>query len=120
MFDIDNFKLVNDTHGHLIGDEVLREMAIYLLKNIREQDLPVRWAGEEFLILLPETSIEGAKTVAEKLRSVFDSNLFSRLNLKVTVSFGIAYENNEMILKADKALYSSKRSGKNRVTIYEE
>jgi diguanylate cyclase (GGDEF)-like protein len=114
MLDIDHFKKYNDTYGHSEGDKVLVDVAKVLIKETREIDLVVRYGGEEFLVLLPETDMEGALDVAERIRQTVETST------KVTVSLGItAYHEkmhqNEIIIKADKALYKAKQNGRNRV-----
>ncbi len=120
LFDIDDFKNVNDTYGHQVGDEVLIEIAKILLDNVREPDICVRWGGEEFLILLPQTPLEGAKAVAEKIRTTIANKPLTSKNLQITASFGVSQmlENDEessLISKTDKSLYLAKNSGKNIV-----
>ncbi|SNR65564.1 GGDEF domain-containing protein [Desulfurobacterium atlanticum] len=120
MFDIDDFKKINDTHGHLKGDEVLKEIARLVRENIRKCDKLVRWGGEEFIILCPHIGVEEAEKLAEKLRRLIENNDFG---IKVTVSFGVAevdFEKgiDDAINKADEALYHSKRSGKNKVSVF--
>jgi diguanylate cyclase (GGDEF)-like protein len=120
LFDIDDFKNVNDTYGHQIGDEVLIEIAKILLDNVREPDICVRWGGEEFLILLPQTPLEGAKAVAEKIRTTISNKPLTTKNLQITASFGVSQmgENDDessLISKTDKSLYLAKNSGKNIV-----
>ncbi len=120
IFDIDNFKMINDNYGHQIGDEVLKEMAKIILNNVREQDINVRWGGEEFLILLPQTNLLGASTVANKIRSSVETNVFTSNSLCITASFGVTQllENDDessLIARSDKFLYEAKKSGKNKV-----
>ncbi|PUE65109.1 hypothetical protein B0174_04735 [Arcobacter caeni] len=120
IFDIDDFKLVNDNYGHQIGDEVLKEIAKIILNKVREQDINVRWGGEEFLILLPETNLTGAATVASKIRMAIKEHLFSNKDLKITASFGVSQllsEDNEttFISRSDTLLYEAKKAGKDKV-----
>lgn len=120
LFDIDDFKIINDTHGHQIGDIVLKELSQITSHCIREQDLIVRWGGEEFLILLPHTNLEGATTVAEKIRMAIEGNIFTELRLSITASFGVSELNeddnaDDLISKSDKFLYEAKDAGKNKV-----
>lgn len=126
MMDIDHFKRVNDTYGHLAGDRVLREVGRVLRESMRRIDLVGRWGGEEFMVLLDSTSAEDARDKAEQLRErvgslVFDSDLGE---FSVTLSAGIATfpedsrRIDELVEKADVALYQSKRAGRNRVTLY--
>ncbi|MDQ7082308.1 MAG: GGDEF domain-containing protein [Aquificota bacterium] len=124
LFDIDNFKTINDTHGHLFGDRVLKKVANTVRENIRSTDTVARWGGEEFVVLLPGAGREEAVAVAEKLRrSVQNLGLGNRM--RITASFGVAElrdgdDSVRLLLKADKALYSAKRNGKNRVEVYRE
>lgn len=120
LFDIDDFKNVNDTYGHQMGDEVLKELAKLLTNNVREPDICVRWGGEEFLILLPQTNLQGAISVAEKLRITISKEPLTSLKLPITTSFGVVQMNENddefsLISKCDKLLYSAKNSGKNKV-----
>ena len=126
MLDIDHFKRVNDSYGHLFGDKVIRAVAQVIKGNIKGQDIGVRYGGEEFLILLPETPGDGALVVAEKLRSLIASSRIKRINSEemlesITISVGFAsYQDGEeletLIGRADAALYASKSNGRNRVT----
>ncbi len=126
MLDLDNFKKVNDTYGHDVGDIVLRHVANILKENLRKMDLIARWGGEEFIVMLPNTSLEGAYKVGEKLRKAVEQNPIELRNgekLKITVSIGISSFRNhksleDIIREADIALYGAKKKGKNRVEIY--
>lgn len=127
MIDIDFFKSVNDTYGHAAGDEVLRTVAGIIKQALRESDIPSRYGGEEFAVLLPFTHIDEAKIVAERLRkSVEDSAITinkdtdEEKQINVTISLGLAefdsQESGEALFeRADKALYEAKTSGRNRV-----
>lgn len=120
LFDIDHFKKVNDTYGHQIGDEVLKELSQIVIDNVREHDVIVRWGGEEFLILLPETSIEGAYTVAEKIRASIEDSILSSKKLKITASFGVCKlleddTEDSFLCRTDEALYEAKETGRNIV-----
>ena len=120
IFDIDDFKIINDTHGHQIGDVVLKEISQIISLHIREQDIAVRWGGEEFLVLLPHTNLDGATTVANKIRTNIEVYSFTQLNLKITASFGVCELKEEdtdksLILRTDKFLYEAKNNGKNKV-----
>jgi diguanylate cyclase (GGDEF)-like protein len=124
LFDIDNFKSVNDNFGHQIGDEVLKEISKVLLNNIRETDICVRWGGEEFLILLPQTDLFGAQAVAEKLRTNIKEEPLTQKELIVTASFGVSQMNelddeNLFVSRCDKLLYKAKNSGKDIVVAQE-
>jgi len=119
MFDIDHFKLINDAHGHQAGDAVLREISALTKKTLRDVDSVARWGGEEFMILAPETTLDGIARVAEKIRDVIASNHFSGIE-QVTISFGVAqfkyHESEDDLLKRiDDALYTAKQLGRNRV-----
>ena len=126
MTDIDHFKSVNDNHGHLTGDEVLREVSQRLKSCLRDSDILGRYGGEEFMIVLPETGIEGAKTLAERLRVAIEKapTVFNDKSLPITISLGIteiserANNYEAMIGEADKALYLSKAAGRNQVSVF--
>ena len=118
IFDIDRFKAVNDSFGHLTGDHVLRTLASIAMEHIRESDYLVRWGGEEFLVVSPGTGIVKAAMMAERLRTVMSDHQFEYIG-PVTASFGVAeYREGEsrdnLILRADSAMYSAKRM-RNRV-----
>ncbi len=123
MLDIDGFKKINDTYGHLVGDVVLKEVGRIIKKNIREIDLACRYGGEEVAAMLPETSKEGAFAVAERIRKHAGEHVFKAYDerLKLTVTVGLAVYPDDslnqpgLIESADEALYKGKRSGKNIV-----
>ena len=122
MLDIDHFKNVNDHHGHLTGDEVLREVAAMINETLRKTEFCGRYGGEEFLIVLPQTDIKGALIGAERVRTTIENTLFPDLgsDFKVTVSIGLSeYQIREdvdkIIARADEALYRAKNGGRNRV-----
>jgi len=126
MVDIDHFKKVNDTHGHLLGDKVLQAVARVLKSCIKGRDLAVRLGGEEFAIVLPETTPTGALSLAENIRQTVSRGTIKRNDGgvigNVTISIGVAaYRVTESlehwIERADQALYASKGSGRNRVTL---
>ena len=115
LLDLDNFKRINDTYGHLFGDKVLRHVAQIIRKNIRESDVAFRWGGEEFAILVPAPK-EAAKRLAERLRKALENSPLK--GVKITASFGVAQvdeDPKETFKKVDQALYRAKRAGKNRV-----
>jgi len=117
--DIDHFKAVNDTFGHTVGDAVLSGIASMMKDHIREVDTLGRWGGEEFLIVCPETTLEGAKKLAEKLRKKIEKQSFKEIGCK-TISMGVAQIakdewDEDMIRRADRNLYKAKQSGRNRV-----
>ena len=126
MIDIDNFKKINDTFGHATGDEVLRTLAENCLARIREVDIMGRYGGEEFVILLPETTVETAYQTAERLRTwIDDGPLRTKAGLvSLTISAGVAQLDLKMpdlstlIDRADSALYHAKAGGRNRVFCY--
>ncbi len=125
MFDIDFFKKVNDTYGHLVGDEVLKFFARTAAKSFREADVFARYGGEEFVALMPDTDENGAYRMAERIRATIER---SELNIKgkkikFTVSGGIAsmrkedHSFNDALNRSDEALYKAKNSGRNRIVI---
>lgn len=126
MFDIDNFKSINDTYGHDVGDIVLIDVSKITINSVRTTDIPSRWGGEEFMVILPETSISNAMITAENIRKNIESFKFKSLTNSVTVSLGVVQfdrdiDNKESILKkVDLALYDAKHSGKNKVVKYEK
>jgi diguanylate cyclase (GGDEF)-like protein len=121
LADLDDFKNVNDMHGHAVGDEVLRVFAGVLRETLRESDLAGRWGGEEFLILLPGADEEGAAQLADRIRIALAARAIpSAPGLRVTASFGVAeyagQSNTEQLVDAaDSALYRAKRAGRDRV-----
>ncbi|MDP9267859.1 MAG: diguanylate cyclase [Acidobacteriota bacterium] len=122
MLDIDHFKRLNDEFGHLLGDEVLRQVSALFRSQLRKVDFVCRYGGEEFVLLLPETSGEDALAVAEKVRRVIEAHSFPGVPRPVTISIGVAEfpthgaSRDEIVRAADLALYASKQSGRNRVT----
>ncbi len=119
LIDIDNFKQVNDTYGHLFGDETLKRCAQILMENTRKTDSPGRWGGEEFLIVCPDINAKNLKKVAEGLRENIENDIFLK-EKKITASFGLSLFDgvkniDQVIDTADKNLYKAKSSGKNRV-----
>jgi diguanylate cyclase len=120
MLDIDHFKSINDRHGHGAGDEVIRNVAAILRSSLRADDVPGRYGGEEFGILLPDTPAAGAELIAERLRKRIEGTTLTRFGLRVTVSIGIAemraqdVEYTVAIAHADRALYAAKARGRNR------
>lgn len=121
IIDIDHFKRINDTFGHLVGDETLIALTTILTKNIRNSDILGRFGGEEFVILCPQTNTEAIFLLAEKLRICVEEYQFSKIE-HITISIGIAQYNHEntkeeLFEKADKALYEAKNSGRNRTVV---
>jgi diguanylate cyclase len=124
--DIDHFKSVNDTFGHQIGDMVLRRVGETLVECVKGRDLSARYGGEEFVVLLPGTPIKGAYVVAEEIRKTMAEKKLTRKSTgevlrQITLSLGIAElrhneEADEMVARADAALYTAKRTGRNRTT----
>jgi len=127
LLDLDHFKQVNDTHGHAVGDEVLRRIAVQVQDTVRGSDLFGRWGGEEFMVLLPDTPLPQALEAAERLRLAIERMEFTGeggASFRVTVSIGVAQFEpeltaDELAQRADKALYAAKRGGRNRVMAYE-
>jgi len=127
LCDIDHFKQVNDTYGHETGDKVIIAVADILKQSLRQQDFVCRWGGEEFLIALPDTNINQAVTVAEKIRASCERCIVSNSNNNVnfTLTFGIDVFDNTKDIKAtiaaaDTALYEGKQTGRNMVVCYKE
>ncbi len=130
LIDIDHFKRVNDTHGHLVGDSLLKSIAQLLKKQLRKNDIAARFGGEEFLILLPETDIDGARAVGQKIRDGLSTKKWKLKDNgksvgKITVSMGIAlYKFNEsekaLIKRADDALYFAKQNGRDKIVSQDE
>ena len=124
ILDIDHFKKVNDIYGHHVGDTVLVAISSLLSGNVRETDVVGRWGGEEFLIICPEATIEGATRLAEKLRLKVEGFKFEPVKYAVTASFGVASfvkgeSSEELIKRADRALYKAKEISRNCVVIAE-
>ncbi len=122
LADIDNFKLINDNHGHDYGDYVLKHLSGLLKTTIRDQDTVARWGGEEFIFLLPETLLDGGRKSAKKIRRAVEKMpfLYNNTSLTITMTFGISHFDGSLsiddcIKTADQNLYSGKRSGKNKV-----
>ncbi|MFQ5586996.1 MAG: diguanylate cyclase [Thermodesulfobacteriota bacterium] len=125
MIDLDDFKVINDTHGHRVGDKVLKEVSELLKKTVRKTDIVSRYGGEEFSVILPHTTIQGAQEEAERIREIISSHSYAGLmDTVISISAGVAAYPNETILTsgdlvniADNGLYEAKRSGKNRVVV---
>jgi diguanylate cyclase (GGDEF)-like protein len=119
MCDIDHFKKINDTFGHDVGDKAIKKFSKQIRENIREIDMLARWGGEEFMILMPNVSVENAHSVAEKLRMIIEKTEVETAG-SFTASFGVTDlmldDTSETFIKrADQALYKAKHSGRNRV-----
>lgn len=128
LADIDHFKAVNDKYGHLAGDYCLKKIADCLKDSLRESDSVARYGGEKFAVILPETDLDGAFIVAERVREDIDSMTidYEGEKISITVSFGIAsldpvndVSKNDLIKKADYALYQAKKAGRNKCCLYE-
>jgi diguanylate cyclase (GGDEF)-like protein len=124
LLDIDHFKRVNDTCGHACGDKVLTDVSRCLEKALRAQDILARWGGEEFICLLPETGVDGARCVAEKIRFAVENlgHHCCDVDLSITVTLGLCvYDGScsleECIRRTDDALYNGKNSGRNQVVL---
>lgn len=127
MLDIDKFKEVNDTYGHNVGDEIIISLADILFEMTRKSDLACRFGGEEFILLLPETSLEGAMVIAEKIRKKVESfslRLEDEREVNITISLGVSQVDTEndlsmesAIKRADIALYKAKENGRNKVCV---
>ena len=127
LADLDDFKRVNDRFGHPVGDELLQEFARALLDHVRDIDIPARLGGEEFAVLLPETPVDGASAVAERLQRFLAATPLLVKNghsIHATASFGVAElvegeAGDELLRRADAALYRAKDEGKNQVVVAE-
>ncbi|HPO48813.1 MAG TPA: sensor domain-containing diguanylate cyclase [Spirochaetota bacterium] len=129
MFDIDHFKNINDSYGHQMGDEILIKVASIIKNNCRTSDIPSRFGGEEFAVILVETTKEGASVYGEKIRKIVEDSLFlsNGKEVKITISAGFATykESNpkngiDFLSMADKALYFSKENGRNQINLYND
>ena len=128
MLDLDDFKNVNDRHGHLVGDEALTVCSEVIRNSVREIDVPCRYGGEEFALILPETNRPGAYIVSERIRADLESEFEQRLirdaKLDLSISGGVAIfpvdspTADGLLTMADRALYKSKRDGKNQITLH--
>lgn len=125
--DVDNFKIINDSYGHDCGDKVLQHMAETFLHWIRDTDTVGRWGGEEFLFVFSETSCEGTRIVADRIRNSLDNVAFTcgehEFHISITIGFSYHLEQvsvDQMIHEADQALYKGKKSGKNQVVCFQD
>ena len=120
IIDVDFFKKVNDTYGHLLADILLKKICIVLVRELRPYDILARFGGDEFLVLLPDTRLDVAASVAERVRnSIINDSILAKYSL--TMSFGVASFNNKddfnsLVERADKSLYKSKQAGRNKVS----
>jgi len=126
FLDLDDFKLVNDQHGHLVGSHVLMEVAALLLPSVRDTDCVVRYGGDEFLLILPDARLEDALQVAERTRAKIERHQFNggrRLKISLTASLGVAtfpqhaLSPQQLIACADRAMYHAKAANKNCVWV---
>jgi len=125
MLDIDGFKLCNDHYGHSFGDKVLSLVAEKISENIRKTDIAGRYGGDEFLVILPEATTDDSKTVAQRILKTVNQMVIGETQAKISVSIGIADKTNEkevndLIEKADIAMYRAKRDGGNSFRLFEE
>lgn len=121
LVDVDHFKAVNDTHGHDVGDEVLKVVAEVMLAGARQPDIVGRWGGEEFLVICPDTAEEGGRLLAERLASHLRVREIGKAGRR-TASFGVAQASHEetmesLLVRADEALYAAKKGGRDRVCV---
>ncbi len=129
LADIDHFKMLNDTYGHLLGDKVIRSVAQVICESIKGRDIAARIGGEEFAIFLPDTTIEGATILAKRICASTTSRSIRRSGTdqsvdRVTISIGVAASSESdslesLLDRADKAMYAGKQAGRNRVTLFE-
>jgi diguanylate cyclase (GGDEF)-like protein len=125
LFDIDHFKKINDTHGHLAGDGMLRQLSVAVKSKLRREDIFARIGGEEFAVILPEIDIDGAKKTGEKLRSIVERSelKFEQTVIPCTISVGVAELRTDdagaavLYARSDEALYAAKKTGRNRVVV---
>jgi diguanylate cyclase (GGDEF)-like protein len=128
FFDIDHFKKINDEYGHIVGDQVLLDIAQTCMKNLRPDDVLGRFGGEEFVILLPETKLEDARIIAERLRLLIaETSIKTKIgSIKTTISIGVAIKEkstvsiDQLLSRADRAMYRAKQAGRNRVVVWDE
>jgi diguanylate cyclase (GGDEF)-like protein len=128
MLDVDDLKLVNDTYGHMVGDEVVEFIGRQCRNQLRQVDIPARYAGDEFIIALPETNLEGARMVAQRIRESSSTGLVTEGQNLVPTSVTIGTSEMDascfsleiLINRADQAMYAAKQAGKNRVCAWRE
>lgn len=128
FLDLDDFKRINDEQGHLVGSHILMELAAVILASVRDTDVVARYGGDEFVIILPETGLEQAVRVADRVRERMSAHRFTggrRLRLRLTASFGVAcfpthaQSPQQLVARADAAMYEAKAAGKNCVRLAE-
>ena len=127
LFDVDHFKEVNDTYGHIAGDQLLQTIVERFSRNLRQMDIFGRYGGDEFVILLPETNIDQARLAAERLHQIVTSNSVetSRGIIPIQISIGVANLDDSddmetLLIKTDQALYKAKETGRNRVVVFND
>ena len=118
MTDLDQFKEINDSYGHNFGDFVLQKIARIIIKNIRENDRMGRYGGDELLLILPHTDVQGAKSLAQRLVNTIEKESFGKNKIKMTISIGLCgYHGSslkEFLERADELMYQAKKTGRNR------
>lgn len=124
LIDVDHFKAINDSHGHLVGDDILRELTQSMESSLRPDDTFGRWGGEEFLVIAKDTELESAEGLAQRIRANVEQFEFSTVG-RVTISIGVAQFQPDMSVShtftiADKALYVAKNAGRNRVVVADQ
>jgi diguanylate cyclase len=126
MIDVDFFKNINDTYGHLIGDRVLRKVSSCIRETVRSYDLVARYGGEEFVVLVSDSGDDTALRLAERIRAYVEANPYRHGEHTVAATFSIGVASNrgldsfeDLLRRADEAMYRAKRSGRNRVVPYE-
>ena len=120
MYDIDDFKKINDIYGHDVGDYILKELSTIIENHTRFEDMIIRWGGEEFMVICPNTNLENAIKLTQRFKKCVEDNIFEK-KIRITASFGVIELNkneefSKQIIKVDKLLYKSKKEGKNRIS----
>jgi diguanylate cyclase (GGDEF)-like protein len=127
IIDIDNFKDINDKYGHICGDEIVRQFGSMLKINVRTSDILARFGGDEFAVIMPETNSEKALLAAQKYAKICNECIFTfgQENIQITISIGLAemmhqedLKPEELIHKADHAMYQAKNCGRNQIVVY--
>ena len=131
IIDIDYFKKINDSFGHIAGDNILRRLSKILIESVRDVDIVARYGGEEFLVVCPNTSLSGAAILAERIRESVQNTIFhaGSIDIKLTISLGLSnlspsalangdFNTNKLIEEADSALYKAKSAGRNKVAVH--